>query len=264
MDDFLHFIRRSSSLIFTDKSKTKTNDIIDVNKSSSSTNRSRLAKVDNPILKYLNNPCIHVAEGKWDDLWRNTIEPRANTIKGLVFVNPHFARPYYVPVCNFVCDCDDITEYNTGINNEILSLMKKGQYEQWMQTTIRSDAAFIYMHVCNTIELLDRFCIRCPQLTRLSLHYYCVDPDFATYIAKYMPNLQSLNIENSIGLGSKAFNTLGTLQLTHLNVSGCDIYENSLSMILTCFPNLESLNISNNCSITGNLIFRFFLYFNPL
>lgn len=256
MADFFRFIRQSSKLIFGSRQK-KSKKIVEpktnINVSNSERNMNQQpTRVDNLLLRYLNNPCIHVSDSKWEDIWRNTIEPKSNYLLSIVFVNPNFSRTYYVPLCFFVCDCEDYAEYNSGINNEILSLMKKNQYDQWMSSTIRSDSCYVSLHVCQVIELLDRLCVRIPHLARLNLHYYFLDNEFVDYIVRYLPNLVSINIENSIGLNEESYQKLGALaNLTYLNVAGCDLYERALLNILESIPTLESLNISNNCAITG-------------
>lgn len=238
MDDFLRFIRTSSSRLFGLRNQPVVA-------------QQPINNAQAGLPTYEVTPCRHVSEASWDSAWDDFVEPKHSNLTGIVFLNPCFARTCYVPVSAFRCGYEDLVEYDT-VDNEILVLMKSGRYEHWMRSTIRPDSCFVSMHVCSAALLLQKLCSRCPSLTRLSVHYFYLDDNFVAYAVHKLPNLVSINLENSIGLSLQGYANLGHLeQLAHLNLSGCDLSEQGLAKILDNCRHLESLNVSNNCRITG-------------
>ena len=196
--------------------------------------------------------CRHVPHSKWDEVWNEKIEPKLPLLTGIVFLNPNFARCYYVPTSAFRCDYEDLVEYASPLNNDVYVSMKNGRYDSVMQCLVRNDSSYVSMHVCSAALLLDKFCSRCSYLVRLSFHYYYLDENFIVYIAHNFKNVISINLENSIGISAKFCTYLSYLySLGHLNLSGCDIDEECMNNLLTNCDQLESLNVSNNCAITG-------------
>lgn len=216
-------------------------------------NNSSQTKIifNNSNRKKFQRPCVHVGNEKWNQIWTECFETQLAKYNGLVFVNPNFAETYYVPTSCFQCDFDSFNEYSM-VNAESIADMRNNQYEKWMKTMIRSDSCYISMHCCNATEILEKFCIHCPNLSRISMHFYCLDKNVVSFLCHYFKNLISINFENSIGLNLKNLHKLSSMKdLAHLNVSGCDLQEKSLEIILTSCFSLESLNISNNCAIIG-------------
>lgn len=199
---------------------------------------------------YVITQCKHVPDTKWVEI-EEQIEAKKSNLTGIVFLNPNFARTYYVPTNSFRCNYEDYTEYS-NISSELLTLMKNGRYDNWMQAMIRIDSFFVSIHVCSAVLLLDKISSRCPNQTRISFHYYYLDDNLISYLVRCMPNVVSINLQNSIGLSPKAYGCFGMLpRLAHLNLSGTDLSENNLYKLLDGCHHLESLNISNNCAITG-------------
>lgn len=203
------------------------------------------------LTKTTQKNCIHITKDKWEELWTNCIKEKADKCDGLVFINPNFARNYFVPTNSFRCEFENYNEYSQ-MNLELLGHMRNNQYDKWMKAVIKSSSCHISMHCCNVIEILQNYCLRCPNLTRISLHYYYLDDLAIEYLCKNFPKIISINLENSIGLTSDSCIRLKNLSnLLHLNLSGCDLQENSLKDIFDNCSQLESINISNNNLITG-------------
>ncbi|KAH7642136.1 uncharacterized protein LOC124492643 [Dermatophagoides farinae] len=200
------------------------------------------------------NQCTHVSFEKWEEIWRTNIKGRAPKLEGIVFVNPNFARLYFVPSIAFHCEFYEYNEY-PEYNQQLLSHKGTDYHDKWMKTMIQPTSCFVSIHCCNVAEIIDRYCIRCPHLSRISFHYYHLDEEVFNFISQHLPRLVSINLENSIGLNGKFIAKLGTMsRLLHLNLSGCDINERTLHCILDNCTILESLNISNNCLITGHCL----------
>nr|XP_027199003.1 uncharacterized protein LOC113793211 [Dermatophagoides pteronyssinus] len=201
-----------------------------------------------------NNQCNHVSFEKWEEIWSTNIKERASTLEGVVFINPNFARLYFVPSIAFHCEFDEYNEYPAA-NLQILTHKGSDYHDKWMRTMIQPTSCYISMHCCYVTEIIDRYCIRCPHLSRISFHYYHLDDEVFDFITQHLPRLVSINFENSIGLNVKSIARLGSMsRLIHLNLSGCDINEETLKSILDNCTILESLNISNNCLITGHCL----------
>src|SRR5699024_4847258 len=144
MEDFLRFFRKSSTRIFGNNRATQANE------------QDERGNADpNGAPTYMVTPCRHVSESKWADLWSDVVEPKHSTLTGLVFINPCFARTYYVPTSDFQCGYDHWEEYGS-VDNEMLVQMKGGRYEQWMHSMIRADSCFVPLHVCCAALLLER------------------------------------------------------------------------------------------------------------
>lgn len=244
MDDFLRFIRHSSERIFGNQRQRgpPPNDDEDPEQD---------VQYEDGLPSYVVTPCKHVSDAKWQEVWNQMVEPKYSTMTGIVFLNPCFARTYYVPVTPFRCGYDGLVEFDV-FDNDLLALMKKGRYEQWMRSMIRSDSCFVPLHVCSPAVLIQQLCTKSPYLTRISFHYYYLDDNLVAYVVRRLPNLVSINLENSIGLSVHAYANLGLLyRLAHLNLSGCDISENGLVKIIDKCSHLETLDVSSNCRITG-------------
>lgn len=193
----------------------------------------------------------HVSDSKWNEIWAEVLQPKHSQF---VFLNPNFARTYYVPTSPFRYEYDDLVEYNY-VNNEMLASMKNGRYESIMQRQIRSESSFVSIHVCSPVQLLNKLCLKCSHLMRISLHFYYLDEDFVAFLVGHLPKVVCINLENCIGLSTKACANLGYLNsLAHLNLSGCDVTEESMSKVLDNYCQLESLNISNNCALAGKFV----------
>lgn len=253
MADFFRFLR-DSNLNSSKESQMNDNSITknDINNPFESHSLSSKSVHSSSPKKILEKNCVHITKDKWEELWTNCIKEKADNCKGLVFVNPNFARNYFVPSIPFKCEFDNFNEYSQ-MNLELLEHIRNNQYDKWMKAVIQSSSCHISIHCCNVIEILKNYCLRCPNLTRISFHYYQLDDQAIEYLSENFPKIISINLENSIGLTLNSCITLKNLSnLLHLNLSGCDLKENSLNAIFANCSQLESINISNNNLITGN------------
>lgn len=274
MSEIWSFIRTSSNRIFgkqtihgtaTSECKAETGvverDVGDVNENSA-TSMSKLPE-------YVSKRCIHVSESKWEELQSEVISGKEARLSGIVAINPTFARPGFVPQSLFRCGNDDELEYG-HLSLDVLATIKNDQYEQWMRAKLRSESAFVLMHVCQAAQILERLAVRSPRLVRISFHYYYLEEDFVAYLVKAFPQISLLNLEASIGLSTCAYEALGLLSnLAHLNLSAVDLSEAGLARILTTCKRLESLDVSDNCLITGKYnisrnVFFTFIYNFPI
>lgn len=200
---------------------------------------------------YVQHICRHVTEKQWQDTWNANFKGREGYLTGVVFVNTNFSPAIYIPFQPFRWEFDYFNEFAL-INQELLSMFKTEKYLEFMPKIIQQGSTFVGMHHCQPVELLDNLVSRCPHVSRISMHWYYLSDSVCDYIVRYIPNVVSINFENSIGLSPGGFALLGYLKnLTHLNVSNCDIYEEHLVKILEHCVKLETLNLSGNCGISG-------------
>lgn len=245
MANFLHFLRASSNRLFRGKS--------DNHRSAPDSHERHSTKLDvhsSTELSVDTVPrCIHLDKQILETLWEKSFESHWSSLLGIVAINPNFARSRYVPRVAFRIDFEH-NEFNTPTVEQMGQL--KSDYTRCMETLLGPDSALISHHLCYPSEMLRTFAVRCPKLCRLSAHYYYLDPHFIDFIVHHLPNLEGINLENSIGISSTDCMNLGLLRnLTYLNLSGCDIYEQMLAKLLDSCQSLESLDISNNSAITG-------------
>ena len=192
--------------------------------------------------------CKHVTKEEWNTIMK-VIESSHN-IQSLVLVDGFNAYPLYVPTHDFKY----FYPYNEFDESPPL-FFDDDQYLKWLTKQLRPNTFFLRIHVCDPIEVMNKVVNKFKELNQISCHFFILNNDCIKFLAQNFPNLRAINFENSIGIQLEECLLLSKLSnLQHLNLMGCDIYEESLSLLLRSCGQLMSLNISNNSGITGHCL----------
>lgn len=196
-----------------------------------------------------NKDCIHVSKEEWIIIMKAMLN--TDRYESLVLVDGFNALPLYVPSHHFKY----YYPYNEFDDSPPLFYEDK-QYLKWIEKQIRSKTFFLRIHVCDPMELMKKIVIQFKNLTKISLHFFILSNDCIKFLVQNFPNLKAINFENSIGIKSEECLLLSQLSdLQHLNLMGCDIYEENLEVLLKNCPQLKSLNINNNSDISGQCLY---------
>jgi len=199
------------------------------------------------------NDCKHVSKEQWNQILHSL--HFSNKTESLLFIDKFNVKPLYVPSFDF----SHQFHYNEFSNSPNIHV-SDDEFCDWFENHIRNKTQYLQIHVCNPYEIMRKLVIKCPNLQRISFHYFILNKDCIEFLVNHCQRLESINFENSIGVHLKSCELLSKLtNLKNLNLMGSDIYEDSLRVLLKNCQSLESLNISNNPGITG----RCLVYTNP-
>ncbi|XP_054169271.1 F-box/LRR-repeat protein 7-like [Oppia nitens] len=192
--------------------------------------------------------CRHVSQKNWQII--STAVSNGSDIESVLLIDGFNTKPLYIPSHNFRLDYP----YNE-INLLPPFFYDEKEFLQWFVKQIQPKTFYLRIHVCNAVELLTKVVLKFRSLSQISCHWFILTKEFIEILVKNCRNIEVVNFENSIGINYSSCLLLSQMtKLKHLNLSGCDIYENSIEMILKNCKQLISLNISNNCELTGRCL----------